>query len=93
MSSTAKPSAEHAARSAYVGERISVLQAELKALTAEKREIATQLKAMTERNTPEAKKLKARRAYVSFRPGEAKTELAALTAERRALAEARKAKS
>ncbi|MFN6954433.1 MAG: hypothetical protein ACK4PG_06520 [Acetobacteraceae bacterium] len=72
-------------RALYIGQRVRELQAELKALRAESRQVRDSLRGLTNRQTPEAKALKARRAYTALRPDEAKAELERLTAERNAM--------
>ena len=88
---TPKPGAAERERSTYLGLRVKVLQAELKALRDEKRQITETLRAMADKATPEAKTLKGRRVYVNVRPVEAKTELDKIVAERKALVAARTA--
>lgn len=72
-------------RALYIGQRVRELQAELKALRAESRQVRDSLRGLTDRKTPEAKALRARRAYTVLRPDEAKAELQRLTDERKAM--------
>lgn len=88
--SPAKPAAKLAEtnqrdRTLYIGQRVKELQAEVKALREESRQVRDALRGLTDRQTPEAKALKLRRAYTSQRPEEAKAELARLSAERKAM--------
>ncbi|WP_376096993.1 hypothetical protein ACE7GA_05890 [Roseomonas sp. CCTCC AB2023176] len=73
-------------RSNYLSQRARVLQAELKDLREEKRQITEALRSLADKVSPEAKVMKQRRIYVSVRPVEAKAELDAVVAERRKLA-------
>lgn len=73
-------------RMLYIAERIALLQEETKALRTERSAILASLRKLTDKRSPEAKKLKRRRIYVVIRPEEVKSELAKLLAERQALA-------
>jgi hypothetical protein len=71
------------ARSTYVGERIRTLQAEIKDLRTEQREITAALRSDDrDPKSAEAKTLKHRRIYTATRQAEARTELDGLRAER-----------
>lgn len=88
--SPAKPAAKLAEtnqrdRALYIGLRVKELQAEVKALREESRQVREALRGLTDRQTPEAKALKQRRAYTAQRPDEAKAELERLSAERKAM--------
>lgn len=81
----AKPEIDVRTRVAYLNMRVKMLQGELRELRLEWRDVSGKLRAMTDRNTPEAKVLKRRRAYIAVRPEYAMAEMQAVVAERKKL--------
>ncbi len=70
-------------RRIYLTLRMKEIQAELKGLQAERKDVVERLKGIEDQKAPEAKALKERRIYLAHRPADLRAEFAAVQQKRK----------